>query len=114
MSILEKSCSRCKEVKSTSLFSLNPKHSTGFNSQCKACIAEAQRMRYHADPEAARRRQRKYHAQNPEIVSDIRMRKKEREDHRRRAFVSCLLQLQQFGYTEVEGKTIEEWLEELK
>lgn len=44
-------CTRCKTVKPAKDFSTNANRKTGVQAHCKACCAEARRLRYRRDPD---------------------------------------------------------------
>lgn len=61
-----KSCSKCKVVKPHSEFSPNKNTKSGRSSWCKACTAEAARMRLSKDRERINARRREIYAADPE------------------------------------------------
>jgi hypothetical protein len=48
---MEKKCSKCREVKDTSLFNKHSKEPDGFYSQCKECSKKANREQYEKNPQ---------------------------------------------------------------
>jgi hypothetical protein len=56
-----KPCSRCFEEKSLSEFDKNPKHSSGYKSQCKVCSAKDFKAWRESNLEKQRRRERVKH-----------------------------------------------------
>lgn len=69
-----KTCTTCKTLKSIELFSPDKRASDGRQSRCRDCASAKRRERYHANPEAARERQRRYWLDNPEIAKAIHAR----------------------------------------
>ena len=82
--MLNKQCSKCKEVKEFSCFSPDNRVPSGCQSRCKICMAENKRQQHAANPEHFRRlvaestkrhyakklqRNNDYRAKNPEKVS---------------------------------------------
>lgn len=61
-----KTCGRCREVKSLSLFHVQKNRPDGWAWSCKACRKEHRQKVRAADPEAAKRRDAEKHAKNRE------------------------------------------------
>lgn len=62
----EKKCKKCQEEKSLSEFQVRPCMKDGYRSDCKACVAHRNRIRYLANAESAKKKQREWNANNKE------------------------------------------------
>ena len=59
-------CSKCEVPKTPEDFSPDSRRRTGRASMCKSCRAELQRLRYHEDPSADKKKSHEWKRANPE------------------------------------------------
>lgn len=108
-----KTCSKCKEIKPLDDFGNLKSTKDGKARRCKECNNAYARRGYWKDPDAAREKQNLHRDNNPEMHRRISARHAAKVAQRQKMLVSALLKLQALGYTEVEGQTISEVLEEI-
>jgi 5-methylcytosine-specific restriction endonuclease McrA len=77
---LEKRCTKCGEIRSVEDFYKTKKLKSGYESECKACRSQRDKLRYAANAEAICKQQREYRAANIEML-------REREAEPRRLYM---------------------------